>query len=513
MTGADGTDPYGRDRLRRALVHFLGGKALASALGIVNLIALIRLLSPEEFGLYAALLSIQVVFLAASSFGIESTMERYLPEVRVTSGRAAVLPFLMRCLALRMAALIVCALLLLAALDWVLPQLGLVEQANLVRQYVWVIVAVALMNSGGAALEALLHQRAAQLGAIVYALTRSAFLLWGASQDQVDIQLVVTMDLVAACAAFAVYLTALWPYFRDQASQQVPGPVTPGLWPRFRAFAPRNYAGQVLMQVTSTHGMRLMLTSLSGLLETARLGFAMSLTELLQRYLPATLLMRMIRPVFISRYLENRDFGQLNVFANIVLKLNMLMLAPVIGFVLATGSVLVITVSNNRYPGTQWLLLGVLALLVMLSHQVVVSVLAGTLEENDIQIKAAACALVAVPVAALTIPMVGAYGALGAAWIGAITFNTCSTLLLRRRGFAYRIDWRGLGRLILSAAPGAAAAWLVMSMLPDQHLVALPLAALLCVAGFALVAVKANAFANAERKLIQSILPKRMFPF
>ena len=59
--GPGGAEPYGRDRIRRALLHFLGGRALSSALGVINLIVLIRLLSPADFGLYVSLLSIQVV--------------------------------------------------------------------------------------------------------------------------------------------------------------------------------------------------------------------------------------------------------------------------------------------------------------------------------------------------------------------------------------------------------------------------------------------------------------------
>jgi len=511
--GPGGAEPYGRDRIRRALLHFLGGRALSSALGVINLIVLIRLLSPADFGLYASLLSIQVVFLAASSFGIESTMERYLPEVRMTAGPAGVLPFLLRCLALRLVALLSCALLLLAGLHLVLPQLGLDGHGTLVSRYAWVIVAVALMNSASAALEALLHQRAAQLCAIVYALTRSAFIAWGVWHGHFDVDTVVTMDLAAALAAFGVAVVALSPYVRHPVDQARHLTDTSVPWARFRAFASRNYAGQMLMQFTSSHGLRLLLTSLAGLLETARLGFAMSLSEVIQRYLPATLLMRMIRPVFVSRYLENRDFAQLNAFANLVLKLNMLMLAPAIGFVLGAGPLLVDLLSGGRYPQTHWLLLGMLGLLLTTSHQVVISILAGTLEENDIQVRAAAYALVALPAAAVLVPAVGAYGAMAGAWVGALTFNTCSAVLLRRRGFAYRIDWSGLGRLLAAAGPGAAMAFLVVATLPAHGPAVLAAAALGCVVVFVVVATRVNAFGDAERRMIHGLLPARFFPF
>jgi O-antigen/teichoic acid export membrane protein len=510
-----GADPYGRARLRRALMHFLTGRLLSSVLGIVNLVAVIRLLPTHEFGLYAALLSMQVVFLAASSFGIESTMERYLPEVRLRGGHAAVQPFVLRALGLRLAGLLISAVLFTAALPMTLPWLGLAEREGLVSLYVWVIVAVALMNSAGAALEALLHQPAAQAAGILYAGVRAVLIAWGAYDGNLTVAEVVRLDLYAALAAFALALSALLLYARHDANTKVSDGPEP-IWRRFAGFAGRNFAGQILLQASGNHVMRLALTSWSGLLETARYGFATSLAELMLRYLPATLLMRLIRPVFISRYIENRDFAQLNAFANIVLKLNMLMLAPAIAFVLAAGDLLVGSVSGGRYADAQWLLLGVLTLLGPFSHQAVISIVAGTLEENDIQIYAALAALAALPVAALSIPELGAYGALLAAIVGAAIYNAMAAWLLRRRGFDYRIDLGGLGRLLLASAVAAAVCWAALvglRLLPWPRTALLAAALTICVIAFVACAARVRAFTPAERKTIHGMVPRRAFPF
>lgn len=515
VSKGDPGDPYAHATLRRALRHFLSGRLLSSLLGVFNLLALIRLLSPQEFGLYAALLSMQVLFLAASSFGIESTMERYLPEVRIRQGRPAVLPFIMRSLGMRLAALAATAAALLVGLPWLLPMLDLAAHEAVVTQYVWVIVAVALMNSVSSAHEALLHQQAAQTAAVAYAVVRTAMIFWSASDGTLTIEEVVLMDLLAALTALLILLAAIGGYARD-AFKPSGLPKDTSLWRRFYLFASKNFAGQLLLMASGNHTMRLALTSSSGLLETARFGFAMSLAEMLQRYLPATLLLKMIRPIFVSRYIENRNFAQLNAFANLVLKLNMLMLVPAIAFVAAAGTPLAESLSGGRYADAKWLVLGTLLLLITASHQIVISILAGTLEENDIQIRAGGVALLAVPLAFLLIPKLGAYGSLLAAAAGAALYNVTCAWLLRRRGFAYRIDMAGLARLFLAGVPAAFAAWLTVAALAAiawPRPAVLAAASATCVLVFVLCAARWKAFTPAERQTIHGLMPRRAFPF
>jgi O-antigen/teichoic acid export membrane protein len=515
VSKGDTSDPYARTRLRQALLHFLSGRLLSSLLGVFNLLALIRLLTPQEFGLYAALLSLQVLFLAASSFGIETTMERYLPEVRIRQGRSAVLPYIMRSLGMRLAALAATAVALLVGLPWLLPMLDLAAHESVVTQYVWVIVAVALMNSASTAHEALLHQHAAQTAAVAYAGVRTALILWGASDGGLTIEEVVVLDLVAAVTALTILLAAIGGYARD-AFKPSGLPKDANLWRRFYVFASRNFAGQLLLMASGNHTMRLALTASSGLLETARFGFAMSLAEMLQRYLPATLLLRMIRPIFVSRYIENRNFAQLNAFANLVLKLNMLMLVPAIAFVAAAGAPLADALSGGRYADAKWLLLGMLLLLITVSHQTVISILAGTLEENDIQIRAGGVALLAVPLAFVLIPSFGAYGSLIAAASGAVLYNVTCAWLLRRRGFDYGIDMAGLGRLFVAGIPAACATWITLAAsaaVEWQRPAVLVAASAACLLAFVLCAARFKAFTPAERQTIHGLMPRRAFPF
>ncbi|MBL8469178.1 lipopolysaccharide biosynthesis protein [Methyloversatilis discipulorum] len=516
MTRSAAPEHYGRARLKRALLHFLTGRLLSGGLGIVSLVLIVRHLPAEQFGLYAAMLSLQVVFLAYSSFGIEPAMERYLPELRLRAGGAEVLRFVGTAIAIRLAFLLLAILSLRLVVPWIAQWLGITDVGRLLDAYVWVILAVALMNIAGVALEAMLEQKTAQISAVVYAGVRFALILSGILAGSLDIAAVVRLDLYGALAAFGLSVIALIRLgLIDDGSVHPDGGRVPAgertIWGRFRLFAIKNFLAQMIMQTYGPHALRLAVTSLAGLLETARLGFAMSMSELVQRYLPATLLMRMIRPVFVSRYVERRDFGQLNAFANLVLKLNVLVLAPLLGFVAACGNEASAIVSAGRYTDVGWILFGVVLLLFPTSHQIVVSILANTLEENDIQIKSALVGLSGVLIAWMLIPSYGAYGALIASIASAVAYNSTSALLLRQRGYAYRVDSKGLARLFGAAAAGAIPAWALARGVDGLFGLILAGASLLVV--YVAVASRYRAFSADERDMINRLLPKPVFFF
>lgn len=513
MTEEDSALHYGRARYKRALVHFATGRVASGVLGVMSLLVLVRVLPEAQFGLYAAMLSMQVVFLAYSSFGLEPAMERYLPELRLTGTTQATVGFVARILGLRLAILCLSALLLRMIAPYLSDQLNVADFSAALDSYVWVILAVALMNTSGVALEALWEQKAAQISAVFYAAIRFSMILAAALNETLDIAYVIQLDLSAALAAFAFSLFALFrlggrPTNGDEVARDA---LLPSIWARVRPFAAKNYLAQILMQTYSPHALRLVVTSLVGLLETARLGFAMSLSDIVQRYLPATLLMRMIRPVFVSRYAENRDFHQLNAFANIVLKLNVFLLAPLLALVAVCGSPLSDLLSGGKYSDSQWVLFCVLLLLLPLSNQLVCSILANTLEENDIQIKAAVFGLIGLFCSFLLVPEFGVYGALVSSALSAVVYNYAAVHMLRRRGYNYRIDALGIMKLFSAAAVGGVVAFL--AVWPLSGFVAIASGSIVVMVSFALVAWRIRAFTVNERAMLNSLLPKPVFVF
>jgi O-antigen/teichoic acid export membrane protein len=196
--------------------------------------------------------------------------------------------------------------------------------------------------------------------------------------------------------------------------------------------------------------MKLLVTRLLGVLQAAVYGFAYSLADTVQRYLPAVLLLRLIKPVFVTQYVKTGDFEQLNIMARLILKLNLLVLTPAIALAAVYGGDLLALMSGGKYADGHWLFVGILALLVLSSHQLVLSLLASTLEKNTMQLYAGLVSTVAFPSALWLVPMWGPFGAVAASAIGGLTYNVFATRYLRHAGFPYLPDLAALIKFALS---------------------------------------------------------------
>jgi len=277
---------------------------------------------------------------------------------------------------------------------------------------------------------------------------------------------------------------------------------------RMLAFATKSYAAQLLMLLYGPDALRLVASSQAGLAQAARFGAVHSLYEYIQRYLPAFMLLRLIRPVFISRYTANRDFGALNAMGAIVLKINLAVLTPLIVFLVPAGDMVLGTLSKGRYADAGWLLVAYVALLVPMSNQWVVSIIANTTEQNDTQVKAAACALPGIVIGALLVPSYGIAALVGGAWVSYLLYNLTAVAWLRRAGYPYRPDWWALLLCGVGGAAIAAAAVAAKAVLPTFPLQGLVLGA--AAAGLVLaLLLLGGLFTPAERQMLTGMLKRR----
>jgi O-antigen/teichoic acid export membrane protein len=227
--------------------------------------------------------------------------------------------------------------------------------------------------------------------------------------------------------------------------------------------------------------------------------------------LPAVLLLRLIKPVFVSRYSRNGDFGQLNAMASIILKLNLLVLIPVIAFAAVFGGQVLAALSDGKYGDAHWVFVGVLALLVPASHQLVLSLLAGTLEKNAMQLYAGLASTVAFPIALVLVPHWGPLGAVAASATSALIYNSFATVYLQRNGFPYRQDIRAL--LIFGVA--GLSLYLFTQSLSQIFVGWMGMALIVSIGSILFLAFVRlfSAFTPAEREMLNSVLPRRLFIF
>lgn len=501
---------YGKAAVRASLLHFMFGKALNAVVSLLTLIALARWMVPDDYGVYIAFLALQSSLLALSSLGIDATAERFMPELRTRHGDSELFGFVIASLSARLVSLVVLTLIAWLAARPITALVGLEQHIAIFELWVGVVALTGMLTFVVVMLEAMLHQRQAQRCMSIYVLLKLVLLGVAHQYLQLDLGFLVHIELIATGIAA---LAGSWLLIRRFAA----GGLRSG-WQvvldnrqRMRRFALFNYIAQVVFQLFSVEMMKLLVTRLLGVLQSARYGFAYSLGETVQRYLPAVLLLRLIKPVFVSRYTKTGDFAQLNEMARIILKLNLLVLAPMIALAAVFGGDLLSVLSKGKYADAHWIFVSVLGLLVLTSHQLVLSLLAGTLEKNAMQLYAGMASTIAFPCALTLVPAIGMLGAIAASAISGVIYNIFATVYLRRAGFNYQPDLRGAGIFFAGGVVLYGLALFINSALPGlSGLIVILLVGSIAYLG--VVRVMA-AFSNEERDLLNSILPKRIFVF
>jgi O-antigen/teichoic acid export membrane protein len=359
-------------------------------------------------------------------------------------------------------------------------------------------------------LEAMLKQKQAQACMSVYLATKLFLIFLLQKWWAIDLLMLVGCEVIAALFSSVLAIMLLTRLFHHQGLRTGWLLVNENR-DRLQRFAIFNYAAQCVFQLFSTDSLKLLVTRLIGLAGSASFGFSANLADMVQRYLPATLLQRLIKPVFVSRYVKSGDFGELNQMARIILKLNLLILVPVIAVVIVYGGEILALLTHGKYANGHWLFVGTLCLLIPSSHQAVLGLLASTLERNGMQFYAGLLTSVGFPIALVLIPNFGPIGAVFAAALSAVIYNTAATAYLRRAGFDYRPDFRVF--CIFGILGGLMVAFLESSKSWLDGEFAQLAAMTLCVFLYLVLVRRLSVFSSAERAMMNAVLPKPIFIF
>jgi O-antigen/teichoic acid export membrane protein len=499
---------YSKVNLRASLMHFLFGKVLNAIVSLLTLILLARWLAPDAYGVYIAFVALQSSLLAFSSLGIDATTERFIPELRTRYVDHELLGFILASASMRIA-----SLLLLSLISWFFSSqitmlVGIEKFHNAFQLWIFVIMLTGMLMFTIVLLESMLHQRLAQICMSVYVVTKLIALLIAQHNQQVNLYTLVQVELIATGVSALIGFWLSIKLFSGSGMHRG-WQILLENHQRMKRFAFFNYLAQIVFSFFNADVMKLLVTRLLGVLQSAVYGFAYSLADTVQRYLPAVLLLRLIKPVFVSRYTKTGDFKLLNEMARIILKLNLLVLSPLIAFSAVFGGDFLSYLSNGKYVNAHWVFVSILGLLVLSSHQLVLSILAGTLEKNAMQLYAGMVSIIAFPCALFLVPVIGSIGAVAASALSGLSYNIFATFYLRRAGFDYRPDFRGGGVFLIGGVVVYGLTFILNAVLSGWFWLALTL--LVSSVIYLLIVRFMSAFTNVERAMLNSILPKPIF--
>lgn len=467
--------PYTLGRFRRALAHFIGGRAVQAAARVALVLLLVRILPVEDFGAYMLLVGLSEAALQLLSFGIPPVGYCYLPEVVTSCDRSRSRRFVTLIVGIQLIVLALAVFILYANWERLVPYVGFGPlQASVTIPAVMLFLLVPSFRLAVSLLDALLEQGRAQIARAIMPTGRVAILgglvLW--QGDSIALSTVILVDVgVSACC-----LLLAWFFLARSVVAQATSRVNGRLPVRSMMRFGWHMAAVDLLAATASPGaLRAAIGSTLGIAGAGLFAFLQSLQRVAGRYLPGVLLRGLVRPVLVERSLRPRGMPTVEAGSSLLLKLNLAAAMAGSAIIAAGGDGLVAALSGGRFTGAgNTLLLLFLGLGTQSQRSVVEMMMQISGQTNALRWTAGFA-----PLALLGVWQFGYLGlnaAIGIVIAGSVLANGTAMLVIRR-GSPLSIDIAGLacigaaGLIGLGTAllgreagypPAAAAAGLVM---------------------------------------------------
>lgn len=506
-------DPYSARRVKRSLAFFVVGKAASVCIGFGYLLVLVRVLDVRQYAAYVVLIALFEIVNLVSSAGVYSFAQRYITEARLPDNVGHLPRLVWTSLGYRLATLVLAGALLVVERDAIAVAVSQPVLAALLPMYALVVVFEGTSRYLDMVFDSLLEQGRGQVSAVARYGLRFLLVLANTVQgDPLGLDDVVAFEAISFGVGAAISLTAIAGSLRKVkgARGHRSGPDKFGPW-RIGRFALPIYVAQVLTQVYSPDAVKLIVSRLLGAVEAAAFGFAHAISFMLQRYLPANLLIGLIRPVLVARRAGGAGDDQLVAMGNLILKVNHFLLIPVAAFFATVGTEFTTLLSGGKYPDAGLLLFLLTCLLLLQALHVVLSVIAAAIEDRKAILFATLASVHGVIVGGLFIGQFGAVAMVLGLWSSEIVWCSVTVLLLKARGFLFRVDWLAWCKLGVLAAAAAAGSTLVPWQLGGWSGLAFKGAVLMAIY-LGLCAV-VRPFSAKEREVINRVLPKPIFIF
>lgn len=463
------TERYGRARLRRSLGHFVLGKGTSAVAGLLSMLLVVRVLSVSGYAKYSTVYGLTEIVSSLANFGIVHVLMRYVPELyALHHGRS------LRRFVGGASTLWACALTAILLAAWSLTEplarlIGLHDDIAVLHAC-WLLVAMRCVSQfAGQLLEATLHQGITQLASSSGALLRLAGMAWLAAHPPGEQALlyVIRIETAAELLTVTIALAGVIRTMVEASSQASADPQADAQWltgrlPGMARFAMAAYGQQLVLLPASWATHRVVGGGLLSREAMAVFGFAQSLFEYANRYLPAQLFLGLIRPIVIARYAVSRQFESAAGICRGIILVNVVLVGMALAVLAVCGSPLMGLLSGGKYAATAAGILMV-ALLMQLceTYRLQLEVLALTVERYHHLLIGSLAIAASVLLAAALAPAVQGYAFPLSGCVGLVVANLTIWQRLRAGGFVFHVKrmllLRAAGACVLAAAAGALA--------------------------------------------------------
>jgi len=367
--------------VRSVLKHFIFGQATSAIFGVTVTVILVREMSIPDYAAYAVLLGIALMIGSLSSLAIEQTSQRFLPEYLVRKEYGQL--FSLTCTAVfvrSMSLFLVVLLFYIFETDIVeFFSINIAEHTfNLWLLATMLVISYRFLNVLQQVF--LQHKIIKWIGIGLNALRFMAVIgqLW--VYKEISLLDLVWIEIYAH--SISVFLSAIY-LFRAvymMAGKKLHRLRLAYVNKRIASYIGYSFVREVLYMFSGHAMNRLVIGKYMVLSGVAAFGFAQSLMEFASRYTPSILLNNMIQPVIMGRHAEKQDDQRLLGMAEFILRLNLLMLIPLVFIVLLVGESGSNYITSGKYPDAGYYLSGLIVILIFQSRLYFLQLLASANE-------------------------------------------------------------------------------------------------------------------------------------
>lgn len=506
-------NPYAVDKIKRSLIHFIFGKGASAVVGFSLLLLLVRVLTPAEYGIYIALLALLEITQLASNLGLFASAWRYVPELHSKNQGHTLYRLLIQLCSARLATLLIATAALYLGAQWVTHHIGLTGHELALTLYLIVIVSEGYSRYLDILFDSLLLQGYSQISILFRNALRLIGLLYFMHISHSVISLIswIQIEIVASSMGAVFSSVQLFRHVRKNTLTATDVNHQHSIFHKYLSFAGPSYLSQIVFLSYGPDTAKLIITKILGATTVGAFGFAAAFVAMLQRYMPVFLLLGMVRPLFVAAQLQSDKDARLNLLSNMILKLNLFVLGPMLAYFVISGNTLAKLLSGGKFPDAGGLMIAFIILLIIQTWNAVLSLLAIAAENGFSALNGTILGLLGLGLGLYLLPTMGVYGLIA----GLITSECLRGLYLNKalssRGMTVNWDSRGIAKIALSSILSIVVVELVSQLISTNGYTFLLITFALISLLFLIFSYFLKPFTAEESGMINRILPVKKF--
>jgi O-antigen/teichoic acid export membrane protein len=443
------SSPYSKDNVRQGFLHYLLGRGLSGLAGFATVILMARYMDVTSYAGFTALSGLISFAGILAGLGLDRTLSRYLPEVRLERSVDELERFIWQLTAVKLAASLLVCIVIFAFWKPILSIFTDVKLTYFPIALACFIVAETLFQHFSSVFQSLIQQKA---------LTRILVIQWAGRLVMIFIMLrnghhigleealwIMALPEMLGLIAFVIihkkYLKVLKGQSRHDEALHETSAAWPN-WPEIAKMSANNYGFILLAAPPQGYFMKMLAAIFLPTQLVAAYGFFINIAEKVRQYIPLHFMYNLIEPVMVGNYLENKDFSALTKRCQWLYKSNLLLLIPAIAWVAAAGTYIVAALTAGKYQDELWILLVVMVQLTIGSHIVLLQLILNSVGKSILLVRAGFYSLMGMLVYWVIAHYIHVYLLLLGPLVFSLICNTYIIHSLKSAGYAYSISLR-----------------------------------------------------------------------